>query len=196
MDESGEIVELYPRNIRRYMVRTPQRAYSPHFSEEEEEEELRRGMAHRSHRPRSLSDLRVAPHFYIGESNDNQILTSKSLAKMHYKSWEDGFGLAFDRPPHAHRKVHVKNIELDKHYQEPHVKTKSKHKPEPSPTESDSISIGSSSDQQTSGNDQYIQVIQNKEKYMKSGAKLTRRKSKTGVDLNMSEANELICSNV
>ncbi|XP_062998621.1 transmembrane channel-like protein 3 [Elgaria multicarinata webbii] len=195
MDDTGEIVELYPRNVRRYLVRTPHRAYSPHFSEEEEEE-FRRSMAGRSHRPRSLSDLRAAPRFYIGECADSQILTSKALAKMHYKSWEDGFGLAFDRPPHAHRKVHVKNIELEQPYPEPHVKAKSKHKPEPSPTESDSPSVGSSSDQPTSGNDQYIQVIHSKEKYLKSGAKLTRKKSKTSVDLNMAEANELICSNV
>ncbi|XP_053128475.1 transmembrane channel-like protein 3 [Hemicordylus capensis] len=196
MDESGEIVELYPRNVRRYVVRTPHGVYSPHFSEEEEEEELRRGMANRSHRPRSLSDLRVAPRFYIGECADSQILTSKALAKMHYKSWEDGFGLGFDRPQHAHRKIHVRNIDLDQRYPEHHVKAKSKPKPEPCPAESDSISIGSSSDQPTSGNDQYIQVIPSKEKYLKSGTKVTRKKSKTGIDLNMAEANELICSNV
>lgn len=197
MDESGDVVELYPRNVRRYLVRTPHRVYSPHFSEEEEEEELRRSMAHRSHRPRSLSDLRAAPRFYIGECADGQILTSKPLAKVHYKSWEGGFGLAFDRPPHSHRKIHVKNIELNQHYPEHHTKTsKSKHKPEPSPTESDSVSVGSSSDQPTSSNDQYIQVIHSKEKYLKSGANLTRKKSKSGIDLNAAEANELICSNV
>uniref|UniRef100_A0A8D0DM66 Transmembrane channel-like protein n=1 Tax=Salvator merianae TaxID=96440 RepID=A0A8D0DM66_SALMN len=197
LDESGDIIELYPRNVRRYVVRTPHRAHSPHFSEEEEEEELRRGMAKRSHRPRSLSDLRAAPRFYIGECLDNPILTSKPLtSKMRYKSWEDGFGLAFDRTPHAHRKIHIRNIELDQPYPERHLKPKPKHKPEPSPTESDSASVGSSTDQPTSGNDQYIQVIHSKEKYLKPGAKLTRKKSKTGVDLNMVEANELICSNV
>lgn len=153
-------------------------------------------MANRYHRPRSLSDLRAAPRFYIGECADGQILTSKALAKMHYKSWEDGFGLAFDRPPQAYQKIHVKNIELDQHFPEPHVKAKSKHKPEPPPTESDSISIESSSDQPTSGNDQYIQVIHSKEKYLKPGTKLTRKKSKTGFDLNMAGANELVCSNV
>ncbi|KAF7241550.1 Transmembrane channel-like protein 3 [Varanus komodoensis] len=196
MDDSGEIVELYPRNFRRYVVRTPHRVYSPHFSEEEEEEEFRRSMAGRSHRPRSLSDLRAAPRFYIGERADSQILTSKALSKMRYKSWEDGFGLTFDKPPHVHRKIHVKNIELDQPYLEHHVKAKSKHKTEPSPTESDSISVDSSSDQPTSGNDQYIQVIHSKEKYLKPGAKQTRKKSKTAIDLNMTEANELICSNV
>ncbi|KAL8197294.1 UNVERIFIED_CONTAM: Transmembrane channel-like protein 3 [Gekko kuhli] len=197
MDESGDVVELYPRNVRRYLVRAPHRAYSPHFSEEEEEEELRRSMAHRSHRPRSLSDLRAAPRFYIGECADGPILSSKPLAKVHYKSWEGGFGLAFDRPPQPHRKIRVKNIELNQHYPKRHTKTsKAKHKPEPSPTESDSASVGSSSDQPTSSNDQYIQVIHNKEKYLKSGASLTRKKSKSGIDLDAAEANELICSNV
>ncbi|KAJ7311061.1 hypothetical protein JRQ81_006659 [Phrynocephalus forsythii] len=193
--EPGDLVELYPRNLRRYVVRTPRRLYSPHYSEEEEEEEApRRAVTSRSHRPRSLSDLRASPRFYIGDCGDGQILTSKSLAKMHYQSWEDGFGLSFDQPPHAHRRIHVKNIELDKPYPEQRTKAKAKPKPQPPPMESDSV--GSSSDQPTSGNDQYIQVIHNKEKYLKSGGKLIRKKSKTGVDLNLAKANELICSNV
>ncbi|XP_072837821.2 transmembrane channel-like protein 3 [Pogona vitticeps] len=196
MDEPGDVVELYPRNIRRYVVRTPHRLYSPHYSEEEEEEELRRAVGGRSHRPRSLSDLRASPRFFIGDRGNNQILTSKSLAQMHYKSWDDGFGLPFDGPPHAHRRIHVKNIELDEPYPGHHTKVKAKHQPEPSPTESESASVGSSSDQPTSGNDQYIQVIHKKEKYLKSGGKLIRKTSKTGVDFNMAKANELICSNV
>ncbi|CAM4529313.1 unnamed protein product [Lepidochelys kempii] len=198
MEESGDIVELYPRNVRRYVVRTPHRTYFPHFSEEEEEEEeeLRRDLISRSYRPRSLSDLRPAPRFYIGERVDSQILTGKNLAKLHYKSWDDGFELERERHPHSHKKSHMKHVDVDQHYPEHQVKPKSKHKLEQSLTESDSISIGSSSDQQTSSNDQYIQVIHNKEKYLKSGAKLTRKKSKTSIDLNMSESNELICSNV
>ncbi|XP_042330935.1 transmembrane channel-like protein 3 [Sceloporus undulatus] len=191
MDESGNVVEVYPRNLRRYMVRTPHRVYSTHFSDDEEEDELRRSMANRSHRPRSLSDLRAAPRFYIGECADSQILNNKALAKMHHKSWEDGFGLAFDQPPHTHRKILMKNIDLDQPYPERHMKPKSKHKPEPSPTESDSIS----SSDQPNCNDQYIQVIHSKVKYP-SGGKLIRKKSKTAVDLNVAEANELICSNV
>ncbi|XP_034640789.1 transmembrane channel-like protein 3 [Trachemys scripta elegans] len=197
MEESGDIVELYPRNVRRYVVRTPHRTYSPHFSEEEEEEEeLRRDLINRSYRPRSLSDLRPGPRFYIGERVDSQILTGKDLAKVHYRSWDDGFELERDRPPHSHKKSHMKHVDLDRPYPEHHVKPKSKHKLEQSLTESDSISIGSSSDQQTSSNDQYIQVIHNKEKYLKSGAKFTRKKPKASVDLKMSESNELICSNV
>ncbi|NXT55668.1 TMC3 protein, partial [Pluvianellus socialis] len=189
-DESGDIIELYPRNVRRYVVRTPHQMYSPHPSEDEEdEEELGRAFMNRSHRPRSLSDLRPAPRFYIGERADGHILTSKDLARVHYKSWDDGFELDLDRPPYAYKKVHL-------NYPEPRVKPKSKQKLEQSLTESDSISIESSSDPQNSSNDQYIQVIHSKEKYPKAGTKLTKKKSKNSVDLNMSEPNELVCSNV
>ncbi|NXV17307.1 TMC3 protein, partial [Cepphus grylle] len=189
-DESGDVIELYPRNVRRYVVRTPHQMYSPHPSEDEEDdEELGREFMNRSHRPRSLSDLRPPPRFYIGERADGHILTSKGLARMHYKSWDDGFELDLDRPPYAYKKVHL-------NYPEPRVKPKSKQKVEQSVTESDSISIESSSDPQNSSNDQYIQVIHRKEKYPKPGTKLTKKKSKTSVDLNMSEPNELVCSNV
>ncbi|NXV48100.1 TMC3 protein, partial [Uria aalge] len=189
-DESGDIIELYPRNVRRYVVRTPHQIYSPHPSEDEEDdEELGREFMNRSHRPRSLSDLRPPPRFYIGERADGHILTSKGLARMHYKSWDDGFELDLDRPPYAYKKVHL-------NYPEPRVKPKSKQKVEQSLTESDSISIESSSDPQNSSNDQYIQIIHSKEKYPKPGTKLTKKKSKASVDLNMSEPNELICSNV
>ncbi|NXT38047.1 TMC3 protein, partial [Pelecanoides urinatrix] len=188
-DESGDIIELYPHNVRRYVVRTPHQMYSPHPSEDEDEEELEREFMNRSHRPHSLSDLRPAPRFYIGERTDGHILMSKDLARVHYKSWDDGFELDLDRPPYAYKKVHL-------NYPEPRVKPKSKQKLEQSLTESDSISIESSSDPQNSSNDQYIQVIHSKEKYPKPGTKLTKKKSKNSVDLNMSEPNELVCSNV
>ncbi|NXY87373.1 TMC3 protein, partial [Alcedo cyanopectus] len=189
-EEAGDIIELYPRNVRRYVVRTPHHLYSPHPSEDEEdEEELVRELTNRSHRPRSLSDLRPAPRFYIGDRADGHVLMSKDLARVHYKSWNDGFELGLDRPPYAYKKVHL-------NYPEPRVKPKSKQKLEQSLTESDSISIESSSDPQNSSNDQYIQVIHSKEKYPKPGTKLAKKKSKNSIDLDMSEPNELVCSNV
>ncbi|NXG26493.1 TMC3 protein, partial [Grallaria varia] len=189
-EEPGDIIELYPRHVRRYVVRTPHEMYSSHPSEDEDdEEELEREFLSRSHRPRSLSDLCPAPRFYIGEHADGHILMSKDLARVHCKSWDDGFELDLDRPPYAYKKVHL-------NYPEPRVKPKSKQKLEQSLTESDSISIESSSDPQNSSNDQYIQVIHSKDKYPKSGTKLTKKKSKHSVDLSMSEPNELICSNV
>ncbi|KAG7265169.1 hypothetical protein CRUP_003610 [Coryphaenoides rupestris] len=78
-------------------------------------------------------------------------------------------------------------------------KTRSKAKLEPCLTESDSASLGSSSDQQNSSTDQYIQVIHNKQRYLKSDArqgKLAKKKSKASMDLNVSRSNEMVCSNV
>ena len=76
------------------------------------------------------------------------------------------------------------------------MKPKSKRKGEPSLTESDSASLASSSDQQNSSTDQYIQVIHNKEKYLKHSAKLTKKKSKTSGEMNASGSNDLVFSNV
>ncbi|MEE6503283.1 hypothetical protein FKM82_004789 [Ascaphus truei] len=194
MGDSREIVELYPRNVRRYVVQTPRRSYSPHLSDEEDDE-MQRDLIRRSHRPRSLSDLRHPPRFYIGDRTDTQILSGRDLVKMQYKSWDGGVHLESDRPHHR-KKTNVKSVDLDEHYVERYRKAKSKHKLEPCLTESDSVSNASSSDQQNSSTDQYIQVIHNKDKYIKPSVKLTRKKSKGSVDLKVSPLNELICSNV
>ncbi|KAJ1180268.1 hypothetical protein NDU88_005490 [Pleurodeles waltl] len=190
---SGDIVELYPRNVRRYVVRTPHRDYSPHFSEEEEEE-LRRDLINRSHRPRSLSDLRPPPQFYIGDRVDSQILTDKDLSKMQYKSWDESFDFELERP-RVRRKPSMKNVEVDERYVQRHMKAKCKQKQDPTLTDSDS-SIASSSDQQNSSTDQYIQVIHKKDRYLKSNSKLNKKKAKATIDLHTNDPNELVCSNV
>ncbi|XP_075711358.1 transmembrane channel-like protein 3 [Rhinoderma darwinii] len=195
MDGSGGIVELYPRNVRRYVVQTPRRSYSPHLSEEEEDE-LQRDLIRRSNRPRSLSDLRHPPRFYTGDRSDSQILSGRDLARMQYKSWEGGFQVDSDKPPHHRKKLSMRNYDVDDQFVERHRKVKSKHKREYCLTESDSVSNASSSDQQNSSTDQYIQVIHNKDKYIKTSGTTTKRKSKASADLNSAAFNELICSNV
>uniref|UniRef100_A0A669CWJ9 Transmembrane channel-like protein n=1 Tax=Oreochromis niloticus TaxID=8128 RepID=A0A669CWJ9_ORENI len=175
MEEPTEIMELYPRNVRRY---TPRNAHSKprpyqshasqqHPSEEDEEEDQGKGRRKMSlgktHRPRSPSNLQQPAHFYIGDLGE--ICLSQTRAR------------------------HV----------EPHVKSKTKQKLENVQTESDSASLASSSDQQNSSNDQYIQVIHNKERYLKSGARqgqMAKKKSKTSFDLKITESNDLVCSNV
>ncbi|OCT86885.1 hypothetical protein XELAEV_18020575mg [Xenopus laevis] len=194
MEESGDIVELYPRNIRRYVAQHPHRSYSPYLSEDEEDD-LHRVLMRKSNRPHSMSDLRHPPRFYIGDRTDNQISSNRDAAKMQYKSREGGFRHEGEKP-HNRKKINHKNIDLAEHYVERHRKVKSKHKLEPCLTESDSVSNASSSDQQNSSTDQYIQVIHNKDKYIKNSGKLTRKKVKTTVDLNVSQLNDLICSNV
>lgn len=193
MEESGDIVELYPRNVRRYVVQTPRRSHSPHVSEDEEE--FQRDLIRKSNRPRSLSDLRHPPRFYLGDRNDNPTISGRDLARMQYKSWEGGFQIDSDKSHHP-KKVNLKNFDLDEQFMERHRKVKSKHKLEPCLTESDSMSNASSSDQQNSSTDQYIQVIHTKDKYIRSDGKLTKKKTKSGVDLNAPPLNELICSNV
>ncbi|TRY90284.1 hypothetical protein DNTS_025665 [Danionella cerebrum] len=181
-----EFIELYPRNMKCYIPRTPHRTYQPHLSEEEEEEEedpqtsKRRGAS----RPKSLSDLRQPARFYIGDSMNSQV------------SMEQGLYGDEDVRDCVHPDSQAKIRESAHRYVEPYIKPKTKHKGEPSLTDSDSASFDSSSDQQNSSTDQYIQVIHNKEKYLKPSAKGTKKKAKTTVKLNVSDTSDLVCSNV
>uniref|UniRef100_A0A673GHI2 Transmembrane channel-like protein n=1 Tax=Sinocyclocheilus rhinocerous TaxID=307959 RepID=A0A673GHI2_9TELE len=192
-DEPTEIVELYPRNVKCYIPRPPHRSHQPHLSEEEEEEDpkssTRRGSFRQSKRPRPLSDLHQTAGFYIGDTINSQLSMEQGL----YSDEEEG-----DQEEDwvNDPQTNIRGPESAHRYGEPYVKPKTKHKVEPSLTESDSASLASSSDQQNSSTDQYIQVIHNKKKYLKSNAKLTKTKSKSSVKLNVSGTNDLVCSNV
>uniref|UniRef100_A0A6Q2YBA5 Transmembrane channel-like protein n=1 Tax=Esox lucius TaxID=8010 RepID=A0A6Q2YBA5_ESOLU len=195
----GEIVELIPRNIKRYTPRVPyghsHRSHptQPHLSEEEEEEEgggkreARRGSFGQTHRPRSLSDLHQPARFYIGERVDSQL----SMVPKDSSA---------DFPPATPPARQTQSPARQTQRLEPRIKPKtSRSVLEPSLTESDSASLASSSDQQNSSTDQYIQVIHNKEKYLKSEArqgKLAKKKSKASIDLSVPDSKELVCSNV
>uniref|UniRef100_A0A8C1YU68 Transmembrane channel-like protein n=1 Tax=Cyprinus carpio TaxID=7962 RepID=A0A8C1YU68_CYPCA len=195
VDEPTEIVELYPRSVKCYIPRPPHRSHQPHLSEEEEEEEedlkssSRRGLSKQSNRPRSLSDIHPTARFYIGDTINSQLSMEQGLYGSEEEDdqeddWVNDPQTNIRGPESAHR------------YGEPYIKPKTKHKVEPSLTESDSASLASSSDQQNSSTDQYIQVIHNKDKYLKSSAKLTKKKPKNSVKLNVSGTNDLVCSNV
>ncbi len=191
-DEPTEIVELYPRSVKCYIPRTPHRSHQPHLSEEEEEEDpkssTRRGPSKQSNHPRSLSDINQTARFYIGETINSQLSVEQGL----YGDEEEDDPDEWVNDP----QTNTRGPESTHRYGEPYVKPKTKHKVEPSLTESDSASLASSSDQQNSSTDQYIQVIHNKEKYLKSSAKLTKKKSKSRVKLNVSATNDLVCSKV
>lgn len=206
-DDPGEIVELYPRNIKRYTIRTPHRSHQPHLSEEEEEEEqpgksVRRGASSQTHhRPRSLSDLHQPVRFYIGDPAGSQVSMAKEMGRggvycAHEEDCEEDWDEMASVPRFCSRGNVKGPPEPGHRHFEPQVKPKTKHKVEPSLTESDSASLASSSDQQNSSTDQYIQVIHNKEKYLKTSAKLGKKKSKTNNDVNLSGSSELVCSNV
>lgn len=240
MPQPAEILELYPRNIRRY---TPRAAHhqphshrshpsQQHLSEEEEEEEQGKGRRRMSlgkaHRPHSLSDLHQPAHFYIGDcveshkckAKDNH--TDRRRYGMQEEDEEEDGDAEMDwgdlelhaRPQANVRAADPVLVRTRRHIHSPgrqchspartrhmesHVKPKTRQKLETTLTESDSASLASSSDQQNSSTDQYIQVIHNKERYLKSDArqgKLAKKKSKTSFDLNATESNDLVCSNV
>uniref|UniRef100_A0A4W5M975 Transmembrane channel-like protein n=2 Tax=Salmoninae TaxID=504568 RepID=A0A4W5M975_9TELE len=224
-DPVGEIVELIPRNIKRYTPRAPHLHGHPHrlnppqshLSDEEEEEEARgkresrRGSFGQTHWPRSLSDLHQPARFYIGESLEAKLsMASKDshTARGRYGGeaqkgdWEDmeTHTQSPARHPHSPSRLAHSSPQGPGRRLEPQVKPKtSRSKLEPSLTESDSASLASSSDQQNSSTDQYIQVIHNKDKYLKSEArqgKLAKKKSKASIDLNVSGSKDLVCSNV
>uniref|UniRef100_A0A3P8X8T9 Transmembrane channel-like protein n=1 Tax=Esox lucius TaxID=8010 RepID=A0A3P8X8T9_ESOLU len=217
----GEIVELIPRNIKRYTPRVPyghsHRSHptQPHLSEEEEEEEgggkreARRGSFGQTHRPRSLSDLHQPARFYIGERVDSQLSMvpkDSSAGRGCYgggtqeKDKEDWENMETPRLSYSMGRLAHSSPQGSGRRLEPRIKPKtSRSVLEPSLTESDSASLASSSDQQNSSTDQYIQVIHNKEKYLKSEArqgKLAKKKSKASIDLSVPDSKELVCSNV
>uniref|UniRef100_A0A8B9RAY6 Transmembrane channel-like protein n=1 Tax=Astyanax mexicanus TaxID=7994 RepID=A0A8B9RAY6_ASTMX len=199
--DEPEIVELYPRNIKRYIPRTPHRSQQPHLSEEEEEEEEaqakntgRRVSVGKSHRQRSLSDLHQPARFYIGDTMDSRLAQSLYGGEEEEEDYGEDWEEESSHPKSSW--VNLKAAETAHRHAEPHVKPKSKRKGEPSLTESDSASLASSSDQQNSSTDQYIQVIHNKEKYLKHSGKLTKKKSKTSEEINTTGSNDLVCSNV
>ncbi|XP_056318578.1 transmembrane channel-like protein 3 [Danio aesculapii] len=194
LPDEPEIVELYPRNVKCYIPRTPHRSHQPHLSEEVEEDEedpktsTRRG----SSRPKSLSDIRQTPRFYIGDNVNSQLSMEHGIYgdEEEYDQEDDWVNV------HPCSQTSLRGPESTHRYGEHYVKPKTKHKVEPSLTESDSASLASSSDQQNSSTDQYIQVIHNKEKYLKPSAKMTKKKAKNSVTLNVPDGNDLVCSNV
>lgn len=236
MEESAQVLELYPRNVKRYAARTahhqphPYRSHAPEqpLSEEEEQEEgrgRRRTSLGKAHRPRSLSDLHHQAQLYISDRNEGHLPMAKDshTARGQYEEQEadeedcEGDWGDLESQPCSHAGVKGADSMLvrtrchsqspGRHHQSPgmtrhmesYMKAKTRQKLDTPLTESDSVSLASSSDQQNSSTDQYIQVIHNKERYLKSDArqaKLAKKKSKTSFDLKVEEPNELVCSNV
>lgn len=233
MEESAEILELYPHNIKHYTPRSTYyhphlhrpKASQQHLSDEEEEEQKgngRRKMSLRkAHQPCFLSELHQPTHFYIGNHVESHMASDSYTARGRYGAREEDVEGEMDLgnfESHSQFREDVKRgdplVRTQCHihssgrrtgnwyparirHMESFVKPKMKAKLETPLTESDSASLASSSDQQNSSTDQYIQVIHSKEHYLKSDArqgKLSKRKSKTSSDLNVTDA--LVSSNV
>ncbi|XP_028296759.1 transmembrane channel-like protein 3 [Gouania willdenowi] len=195
MEQPPEILELYPRNIRRYTPRTPHpqaHAHRAHSSQQHlsEEEEGRR----KAQRPHSLSDLQQPAHFYIGEH------------RARYGAQEEDWGGAQSQsttgppePPVVRPRCHIRQSPSRSRSSETPLRPRARAKMEAPLTESDSASLASSSDQQNSSTDQYIQVIHHKERCLRADSKqpkMMKKKTKTNFDLNTIESNDLVCSNV
>ncbi|XP_058398556.1 transmembrane channel-like protein 3 [Diceros bicornis minor] len=189
IDALRDVVEMYPRNVRQCLSRGPQQARSPQLSEEEEEM-LRRELIKWSFQPRSLTDLRGAPHVYAGERSASQPLAPEHQARRHHKSWNDGFD-GLDRLMYVHKKPRSRNFQYPQHP----LKPRGKPRFEPSLTESDSVSAASSSDQQNSSTDQYLQITRSQGKFSRSAGQLGRRKATSRQEL-ATDLNDLICSDV
>ncbi|XP_037102683.1 transmembrane channel-like protein 3 isoform X2 [Syngnathus acus] len=195
------------------------------LNEDEEEKEgkhRRRVLLERAHRPCSLSDLHQPAHFYIGDRVESHMSVAKEshVGRGRYRSQEEDEVEEADirwrgLKSHSWSQDSIRGAEpllvRTRHHmnspgrpgQSPNrsrqIKSKTKPNLEPTLTESDSASLGSSSDQQNSGTDQYIQVIHNKERYLKSHTrqgKLSKKRFKQTLDLNSLDSNDLVCSNV
>lgn len=110
---------------------------------------------------------------------------------MYCRSGDNSFEGQLERPTFVHKKPRSRNVQYPQHPLKPRVKAKF----EPSFTESDSVSAASSSDQQNSNNDQYLQVMSSQGRFPRSASQLGRRKAKPRQALPM-DLNDLICSNV
>ncbi|XP_029354425.1 transmembrane channel-like protein 3 [Echeneis naucrates] len=201
----------------------PSQKHLSEEEEEEDEDEgkgRRRISLAKAHRPRSLSDLHQPAHFYIGDCVESHMSMAKDsrgrYGAQEEEQDEDGEGEtdwgdleSHFRPQASARRADPLLVRTRHHihspgrrYQSParsrhldsYVKSKPRPKLETPLTESDSASLASSSDQQNSSTDQYIQVIHNKSDGKQGD--LAKKKPKTGFDQNVPESNDLVCSNV
>lgn len=208
-----------------YYQARPQRPKPSQHNPSEEAPETEKGKGRKrvalvkSHRPHSLSDLHHPPHFYIGghlDKNDGHI-SQRRYVLAGENNDERKFAWV-DFEPQTQFQVNMRGDPLlaqrrhpilssspgrcsqsprRKRHLDPSVKPKIVAKPEVPLTESDSASVASSSDQQNSSTDQYIQVIPNRKHYVKSnGQQVRKKRSNTCHDLKVVETNDLVFSNV
>lgn len=100
MEDTTEILELYPRNMKHYTSRTthhqpyPRRPHvSQPLSKEEEKDtgkDRKRTSLGKSIRPRSLSDHHQQAHFYIGERLESFRESQRARYEMQEDDEEDG----------------------------------------------------------------------------------------------------------
>ncbi|EHB07856.1 Transmembrane channel-like protein 3 [Heterocephalus glaber] len=190
MDASGDMVEVYPRNMRQHMSWVPLKPGSPQLSEEEEETP-RRGVGQRPFAPRSQVDLHQPPHFYIGERSRIRTRDPELRGRRRCKSGGDGFEGQANRPMSVPRRPCSGHLQYPQHPLQPRAWPKF----EPSFTDSDSMSVLSSSDQQNSSTDQYLQVTRSQDRLPRAMGQAGRKKAKSRRALP-TDLDDLVCSKV
>ncbi|XP_006142718.1 transmembrane channel-like protein 3 [Tupaia chinensis] len=190
IDTVGDTVEMYPESMQPYVSRVPLQPHSPQLSEDEEAIP-RGGLIQWPFLPHPLTDLQRAPHFYVGERLDSRTLVPEHQERMRRRPWDDVFEGPPGRPTFVHKKPRSQHCWSP----QPPLKPRAKPRFEPSFTESDSVSAASSSDQQTSSADQYLQVTHSQVKCPRADGRLGRRKARPRQEL-MADLSDLICSDV
>lgn len=191
IDAFGDMIELQPRNVQQqYMSWAPAQPCSPQLSEEDEEMP-RRDLVRWAIPPGSLTDLPRASRFYTGDRLESDTRDPEYRRRGYYRSGDNSFEGQLDRPTIVNKKPRSRNAR----YPQQHLKARGKAKLEPSFTESDSVSAASSSDQQNSNNDQYLQILSSQGRCPRSASQLGRRKAKPRQVLP-TDLDDLICSNV
>nr|XP_057933600.1 transmembrane channel-like protein 3 isoform X2 [Doryrhamphus excisus] len=209
-----------PRTPHHQVHRSHQSQQNLSEDDEEDGKHGRRVLLGKTHRPCSLSDLHQPAHFYIGDRLGSHVSISKDNhvggGRYGAQDEDDGAMEWRDFKPHSRSQDSIRAepllVRTRRHvtspgryghsptgnrHMEAYMKPKSRPKLEHPPTESDSASVASSSDQQNSSTDQYIQVIHNKERYLKSRqGKMSKKRFKQSLDLISPESNDLVCSNV
>ncbi|CAF95965.1 unnamed protein product [Tetraodon nigroviridis] len=203
--EPPEILELYPHNGECFApqnAKCQQRSHGPHIShltQDWDEEHLKGRRRRQDH----CFHADCQSHFYIGERIQNLGPTDKgkhNIPRRYGKAKEedgveemDHLGAGFNSSVTEEDGLQLYLVRQSPVRSKHLKKTKIRAKQE-TQTESDSASLGSSSDQQNSSPDQYIQVIHNRPDAYPS--KMPQKGSKTSFQLNRTESHDLVCSNV
>ncbi|XP_036909398.1 transmembrane channel-like protein 3 [Sturnira hondurensis] len=162
----------------------PQRARPAGLGEDEEPP--RGELSPRPPHPRSLADLRGAPHFHAGDRAGRQTPAPEHQGRGHPTSRKDILGGRLGRPVHVQRKPHPRHSQHLPHPGGPRVKPKC----QPSLTDSDSTLAASSS-----GTDQYLQVTPRLGRALRRVGRVGSREAAWRQELTV-DLNDLVCSHV
>ncbi|XP_003475516.1 transmembrane channel-like protein 3 isoform X2 [Cavia porcellus] len=186
----SDMVEVHPRNMRHHMSQVLLWPGSLQLSEEEEEMPRRAGdqwlLA-----PHSLTDLHQAPHFYIDERSRSRTRDPVPRGRRRCKSGGDDFEGQAARTLSVHRRPRSRNGQ----HPQPPLQPQVQPKVEPFFTDSDSMSVVSSSDQQNSSADQYLQITRRQGRLPRATGQASHKKAKSRRALP-TELDDLVCSKV